>query len=249
MSSTTNASWCPYCAGKARCDQLDCHICAKSCDICKSKKAFTRTRVSRVQCCRSCYHDAVSRDPAEANLQSRAKVSIEICTLAELQRQAENDECYYVFTEFTSWDCPILPGLGFRPDVMFCFASDGSLIQNAGACKLDSGEIAFALQLEVIEECRKEHSRNRSIPDDERESQIRRLFESQHIPLGVVYATMAHERHIHAQAEDVFYRKAGEEYEVIEARREAWRLRIQAVLAALLSLSQERLNATIMIGN
>ena len=83
---------------------------------------------------------------------------MEIYFLAELQRL----DTSFIWSNPTTWDCPIFPGLGFKPDYI-------------------------------------------SIPDHERELQIRERFYG--IPIGLLYVTIAHTNHGCAHLDDVYFHK------------------------------------------
>ncbi len=77
----------------------------------------------------------------------------------------------------------------FRPDGLFAF-----------------DKICYLIQLEILEEGRKQHSLARHIPDEDRELEIRDVFAL--IPMGFLYVSMAHNRHLTAHPDDVFFRRA-----------------------------------------
>jgi len=236
--------WCPYCAHLKRCENGTCSICALNCEACLTRKAFFVAKQSRRNYCKPCLQDAIFRDPSETPLQVRAKITLEIYTLAELQRTSHF--LHFLAQEPTSWDCSILPSLGFKPDIMWCWNNDDICFQTAGACKLNENEIAYTLILEVVEESRKTHSASRSIPDAEREKQIRELFVGKAI--GFCYVTMAHTKHKYAHPEDVFFAKNEIEYYVPDSRLEAWQERIDDVRDKLNEMHNTKSCDTVFIG-
>ena len=98
------------------------------CDLSRPNKARLQTRVTRRWVCRPCLNDVTRRDPNETPLQYRAKISLEIYTLAELQRQSmlTNNAVDFLWMEPTAWDCAILPGLSYKPDNIWCFDHYGN---------------------------------------------------------------------------------------------------------------------------
>jgi len=239
--------WCPYCSYHQRCNAPTCKTCAQSCDVCKSKKAQTKTRISRTWVCWQCLDDAISRDPNETPLMQRARISLEILMLAELQRQAILEGNYFI-SEPTSWDCAVLPGLNFKPDCMWCFDENGDVIYLGNVSKLNLNEIKYVLHLEILEDSRAAHSKARGISDEDREIDIRKLYGSQQIPMGCLYVTVAHKKHLNAHPDDVFFTKPDQEYEVIPAKTQAWEARVQEVYATLVKMVQEKSNTTVYIG-
>ena len=95
-----------------------------------------------------------SGDPEETPLQLRAKISLEIYTLAELQRLSmeSNDAMNFMWAEPTAWDCPILPGLPYKPDNIWCFTPQGHVFETAGSCTINASEVGYVLILEVLEQ-------------------------------------------------------------------------------------------------
>src|SRR5439155_13784875 len=129
--------------------------------------------------------------PNEALLQSRAKITLEIYTLAELQRRALAVEGCSIWAEPSVWDCPILPELSYLPDNLWLFDLEGNVWNKGEPRKFtdlgltrkftDLGQLSFVLQLEVIEESRKAHNAKRvregKCTDQKREDEIRGVFE------------------------------------------------------------------------
>lgn len=190
--------WCSFCCGRQRCDEKNCATCAPSCDVCKSKKARTTTHMTRTRVCRECLEDAVRRDPKEKPLLYRAKVSLEMYLLGEVLYSSD-----FFLSDPTSWDCPILPGLSFKPDCIWCFDDCGDVIELGSASKLNLNHIKYSLVLEILEDSRLAHSESRDISDEDREMEIRDLFASQNIPIGFLYVTVAHKKHENAHADDI----------------------------------------------
>jgi len=248
LDFVSSGTWCPFCAHRQRCDKLSCTSCAQSCDVCKMRRARTQTRVSRTWVCRPCLDDAIMRDPNEQPLMQRAKISLEIFMLAELQRHAMLTHDWFI-NQPTTWDCAIFPTLSFKPDVIWCFDEFNDVIELGNATKLNLNAIKYALQFEIIEESRVTHSKARHIPDEERERQIRGLLSSQRIPLGFLYATVAHNKHFNAHPDDVFFKKVNQEYEVMPDKMQAWMDRIQGIRLALLKMVEEHSNETVYIGH
>lgn len=246
LAALAQGGWCPFCSHHRRCDKPSCATCAQSCDVCKSKKAQTKTRITRTWVCWDCLKDAVLRDPKEQPLITRAKVSLEMYLLGEILYS--ND---FFLNEPTSWDCSILPGLAFKPDCIWCFDESGEVVQMGSANKLNLGIVKYALQVEILEDSRSAHSKARDISDEEREVEIRGLFGSQQIPIGFVYVTMAHTKHFNAHPDDVFFAKPepNKEYQVLASRRDAWLVRVREVQEAILKMFDEKSNETIFIGN
>lgn len=184
----------------------------------------------------------------ETPVTHRAKISIEIYTLAELLRHSPED---LFINNPTAWDCAVLPGLGFKPDLIWCFDEYQRLISLGKAEQLNLNVIKYALQLEIIEGSRKMHSMQRSISDEQREFEIRELFKSQRIPFGLLYVTIAHNRHIGAHAEDVFFTKPAqdEEYHILDLKQNAWIDRVIQVRDTLVKMAEDHSNDTICIGH
>jgi len=201
--------------------------------------------------------DAIQRDPKETPLQLRAKVSLEIYTLAELQRQSaecqegedDEDNVSFLWADPTAWDCAILPGTNFKPDNIWCFDPAGNPFAVAGACKIDQQKIGYVLILEVLEHGIAQHSAARNVSDKDRERQIRNVFPN--IPVGFVYVVMAHTKHLDADPDDVFFAKAdgSEEYHVIESRKTSWQNRMNKVRQTLLAMYDSFQNTSQFIGS
>ena len=139
-----------------------------------------QTRVTRRWVCQLCLKDVVRRDPNETPLQLRAKVSLEIYLLAELQRQSmlatNTDATNFLWMEPTAWDCAILPGLSYKPDNIWCFDCQGNPFVTAGACKMNVKDIGYVLQLEVLEHGVQQYSQSSHVSDTQRENEIRVVF-------------------------------------------------------------------------
>ena len=252
LTNTKNPCWCPYCFGRV-CGKDECQHCERSCSVrsqcdpSRPRKAQVQTRVTRRWVCKPCLEDVVRRDPSETPLQYRAKVSLEIYMLAELQRLSmlatNTDSTNFLWMEPTAWDCAILPGLSYKPDNIWCFDHNGNPFVTAGACKLNLDDIGYVLQLEVLEHGIQEHSDARNVSDAQREEEIRRVFVG--VPMGMVYVVVAHTKHEGADPINVFFRKNVElEYEVIPGREDAWQARIEETRTALIAMHVERLDET-----
>jgi hypothetical protein len=193
----------------------------------------------------------VQRDPAETPLQHRAKISLEIYTLAELQRYALQGrvDSHFLWAEPTAWDCAILPGLAYKPDNIWCFDVSGNVFASAGACKLNAAEVAYVLVLEVLEHGVQQHSDARKVADRVREQEIRSLVFAG-VPVGFVYVVVAHTQHAGANAADVFFEKphGSLEYKVLESRLEAWQARLERVAEVLSTMYEERRDGTEIVG-
>lgn len=175
---------------------------------------------------------------------------MELYCLAELQRMA--GERSWLLAECTTWDCAVLPTLNFKPDCLWVFDRLNQVYQNVGACKLDleKSEIGYVIQLEIVECSRSEHSKSRSVGDDQREQEIRALFNGFAINVGFVYFTVAHKNHRLAHKEDVYFQKTAlNEYEVMPARLTQWQTAIEQVFSALSTLAESKSNETIYIGH
>lgn len=225
--------WCPYCAGRI-CGRKECVKCAPPCDTCSKKSYFTLKNSSRA--CYQCY---------VASGESRSKIRLEIFFLAELQRISEDE---FEFLEPTSWDCAVLPGLPYKPDMMWAFDSLGKLFNTAGACKLSLSHISHIVVLEVLEVGIEQHSKARVVPDAIRENEIRESLAG--VIVDFVYAVVAAYNHPNAAPSDKFFSlsKATNAYGVVASRKEAWRERVRLTLEALVSARQRRTGVTKFIG-
>ena len=117
----------------------------------------------------------------------------------------------------------------------------------AGAGKLD--RVAHVIILEILEVGIEQHSEARSIPDAERERQIRGAFP--YVPVDFLYVVVAAYNHPTAHRDDQFFRKprGSLEYELVESRRSAWTERVQLTLSHLCSMHEGKTNATVFIGH
>lgn len=238
---------CKYCRGYV-CGKEDCHICDKVCDICLTNKASSISRVKRLRLCRGCYKRNINENPEEAPLHKRSKITLEICVLAELQRQSLETEDTFLLYEPTSWDCAILPGSDRKPDNMWCVDKSGNFLVTAGACKINTSEIGYVLILEVLEHSIEQHSKIRDFSDDKREKEIREIFSP--TPVGIVYVVVAHTEHHKAAKEDIFFEKnKNSEYEVLDDRSKAFLERISSVKNRLCKMYTTKSNKTYWIGN
>ncbi len=249
-----SGTWCPFCSNHRICVKDGCGFCDRPCEIrsvCfdRPRKARLRARRSGRWACRDCLEDASKHDPEETPLQLRARVSMEIYTLAELQRLGAEDNSF-LQAEPTAWDCAVLPDLASKPDMIWCFDHEGAVLALAGAQKINLGQVAYALILEILEHGVEEHSLARTIGDREREGNIRGVFERSGVPVGFVYTVMANDTyHVGAKSEDVFFHKDGEtkEYSVFPPRLEAWQQRLQAVKQALENCTTTKSKDTVFV--
>lgn len=212
-----------------------------------TKKAVRKTVKTEKFLCKPCYKRCIQVDPKECHLQKRAKITLEICTLAELQRLALKEVGSFLLSEPTAWDCAILPGLNYRPDNIWAFNKRGKHLLTEGSCKLDKGELSYVLILEILEQSIDRHAHRGK--DTKREAEIREAFGS--VPVGFVYVTIAHSQHPSAKDEDIFFKKDNKtgEYNTIEGREEAFEERILMVRDKLMEFYLNKSNATYWIGN
>jgi hypothetical protein len=247
-------SWCPYCIHRKCCGKEDCLTCFRKCEMAKCwKKSRKQTRMTKRWYCSEDFEDCILRDPNETPLMYRAQVSIEIYTLAELQRTAFDnldDHCNYYWSNPTSWDCRMIPGLAYKPDNLFCFDKNMDLLPFADNETLNLNNLGYVMMTEVLEEGKQQHSDARGVSDSDRESDIRTLFDVYKVPIGVLYISMAHTKHFTAHPDDVFFHKiANGEYEVITNRVEAFQVRMKEVLDTLTFMFENKLNSTKWIGH
>ena len=218
-------------------------------DISRPNRARYITKKSKLHCCKACLKDCIKRDPEETPLQLRAKVSLEIYTLAELQRLSmdSNDATNFLWAEPTAWDCPILPGLPYKPDNIWCFSPQGHVFETAGSCTINASRVGYILILEVLEHSVEHHTQNRHVRDEVREEEIRNVFPG--IPVGVVYVEVAHSKHYGAKEDYKFFDKNPEtlEYIVMEHKKDAWMEHITNVQDALIQLYSDFKDETIYI--
>ena len=226
--------WCPYCAGRI-CGKKECLKCAPPCDTCSKKSHYTLKNSSRA--CYECY---------VASGEARAKVRLEIFFLAELQRVSADD---FEFLEPTSWDCAVLPGLPYKPDMLWAFDVAGNLFNTTGSCKLSLTHIKHIVVLEVLEVGIEQHSKARAMPDAVRESEIRDSLVG--VVVDFVYVVIAAYNHPDADASDKFFRlsKISNGYGVVASRKEAWRERVRQTLEALGNARKRQTGATVFIGS
>ncbi len=244
LNSISNGQWCKFCAGQV-CGKDTCKSCDRVCDICQFRKGRRFTKITKRYCCEICFKDCTQRDPNETPLQLRRKITLEILCLAELQR-ISFDLNLYNWSEPTSWDCAILPNLGFKPDIIFCFDVNGNIFTSAGACKLDTNDIDYTLIVEIIEESRKTHSAARTPSDEIREKEIRLVFRNQ---VGFLYFTVAHKNHPNAHESDVYFDRNETEYFVMEYQKSKWQQQITNVLTTLQDMLERKSQETIFIGH
>ena len=197
--------------------------------------------------CKDCY----VKSP-HCSQKRRAKISIEIFTIAEIQRIAGASS---VWANPTTWDCGILPGLSFKPDNMWAWREE-ALYETTGACKLIAGDITSVQILEIDEIRSDVHSASRKrsgeYSDEEREESIRNVFAP--VPVDFVRMTVSAENHQDAHPDDVFFVReemddGSFEYSLIEQRREQWELRVKNVIHLLEKARTNKENETIRIGH
>jgi len=94
-----------------------------------------------------------------------------------------------------------------------------SLIKNGDLLDMcvSMDEVCYVLQLEIIECSRAQHSKKRDVPDEIREQDIRKMLKTLNIPMGLLYVTVAHTKHV-AHLTMYFFTKPKDEYEVIPDR-------------------------------
>ena len=231
-NSVHNKQWCPQCAGKI-CGKKECLTCAPPCATCSKKSYFTLKNGTRA--CHGCF---------AASGESRIKVRLELFFLAELQRLASHE-----FLEPTSWDCAVLPGLSYRPDMLWAYDENGNLFNTTGACKLALGEIKHMVILEVLEIGIEQHSKARHVSDSQRESEIRASLTG--ITVDFVYVVVAAYNHPTADPADKFFsvNKLKNTYFVGRSRKKAWEERVKATLRSLTDARKQRLGRTVFIGS
>ncbi len=241
---------CPFCQGRV-CGKEACSICAKQCIMAKcSKKAQKQTRITKRFYCEEHFKDCISRDPNEMPLIHRAKISIEIYTFAELQRLSINDDSNFYWAYPTNWDCKMIPNISYKPDNLFCFDKNSALLKYADEQILNMNNLGYAIIIEILEEGKHQHSKSRSISDEDRELEIREMFDIFHVPIGFLYVSMAHTQHLSAHPDDIFFQKnLSGEYEVIASRRVAFSSRITDIKNTLNSMFENKLNQTNWIGH
>jgi len=227
---------CPHCNGHV-CGQATCTTCAPRCELCDPiRKSYHRLRNGMYVC--ADHYVASGECPTR-------KVRLEILFLAEMQRFA-NEQRKYEFYEPTSWSCAILPGLAFKPDMLWAFDEFGNVFSFAGPCKLDTGAIKHIVILEVLEVGIEQHSASSWISDEERERQIRTSLVG--LTVDFVYVVVAAYNHPAAAAADKFFTLNAFTYSIPPSRKKAWANRIQATLEALAEARTLKKGATIFIG-
>jgi len=224
--------------------------------------AVVQSAKSKLWLCKICLKDCIARNPDETPLSLRPKIRMELYTLAELQRLCIEKD--FLFQECTSWDCQVLSdgdskSLGFRPDMLWLFDEQNQLISNFGPDNIISAfpTVSYALVLEINEVSRAHHSTKRSVPDEDRESQMREFFNSLGINMGLIYFTVAHNRQhlLKAHRDDIFFQKNNDNpkeepvYEIIPEKLEAWQTRITQCCEAFLDFVETRSNTTVCFGH
>ena len=226
--------WCPYCSGRI-CRRKECLTCAPPCDTCSKKSYHSLKNSSRA--CHECF---------VASGEARAKVRLEIFFLAELQRISREE---VEFLEPTSWDCAVLPGLPYKPDMMWAFDMAGNLFNTTGACKLSLDHIKQIVILEVLEVGIEQHSNARTVSDAVRETEIRSSLRG--VVVDFVYVVVAAYNHPSADASDKFFSlsKSTNSYSVVVSRKEAWAARVRQTLEALVNARKCQSGITVFIGS
>ena len=229
-------TWCPYCSGHAVCGEEECKLCKPCCASCKENSGILcrgMYKTTRGNMCRSCYMCSGIATNA------RAKVSLEQLMLGELLCQAHDDS--YLWHRPTSWDCAVLPNLSFKPDCLWAFDPAGDLHWIAGAGKLNLGEVARMVIVEILECGIEQHSQARTVPDKQREKEIREVLEEAGVFVQFLYVTVAHDKHPGAHADDRFFKKDVKtgEYMVVSSRKKAWQARITDMLKKLNGFMQK----------
>ena len=184
-------------------------------------------------------------------ISKRAKISMEILCLAELQRLARMEDATSVWSNPTSWDCPNLPGLDFKPDLMWIWKDKDTIYDVVGACKLNDGEIWHVMCLEIDETSPEAHSSRSSnrYSDDERERLIRERLSP--VVVDFVRVTMADNQRDGARPDDVFFHRVTTSddplYKVIPDRQDAWQARMKECLLRLEEARRERSGKTVRV--
>ena len=191
-----------------------------------------------------------------ASTSQRAEISLEMHFIASLELACRDHATGAIWEEPTSWDCAVLPGLAYKPDLMWAFDGKGNRLSIAGTNKVNLGLIHQVIICEVLEVGIKQHSAARDVEDSVREQEIRKVLEP--IPVTFVYVTVAAYNHSAAHEDDKFFAKGCAsdpndinkfEYNVVTERKTAWQQRIQSVLKALDLAKDEKTNSTIWIGH
>ncbi|KAG5183130.1 hypothetical protein JKP88DRAFT_273108 [Tribonema minus] len=247
-----NQSWCPYCAGRQLCEDADCAWCfdrsfAAFADKAKDELRRGHHKTPDGPMCHAHY----IRSP-HATTQQRAKISLEMHFIASMELVCKDRPGGYTWAEPSSWDCAVLPGLAFKPDLMWAFDADGNIFSTTGACKL-SVPMVRVIILEVLEVGIAQHSAARTVSDIEREARIRGSLTG--ILVDFVYVTVAAYKHPSAHPDDKFFAKgcatdpeAGKDYEyhVVPCRQAAWEARVRAAVEALDRANGKLTGATVV---
>ncbi len=250
LSALSAGNFCRFCRGFV-CGDENCLTCAQQCIMATcTKKAIKQTRITKKWYCEEHFKDCISRDPKETFLMVRAKISLEIYTLAELQRVSMQDNNNFYWSHPTNWDCKMIPNISYRPDNLFAFDKNLKLLQYADDQTLNLSNLGYVIIIEILEEGRYQHSKSRSISDESREREIRFVFDIHHVPIGFLYVSMAHNRHFNAHKDDIFFHKnSNGEYEVLSSRQSAFSLRIKNIEDTLRMMFENKMNASEWIGH
>jgi hypothetical protein len=115
---------------------------------------------------------------------------------------------------------------------------------------LNLNQLGYVMIIEVLEEGRRQHSLARSISDEDRERDMRNLFDVYNISLGCLYVTMAHNHHRFPHPDDVFFsKKSNGEYEVMPKKLEAFQTRIAEMRDTLSFMFETKFNGSKWIGH
>ena len=144
--------------------------------------------------------------------------------------------------------------------MLWLFDEQNQLISNFGPDNIISSfpTISYALVLEIAEVSRAQHNAApcRSVPDEDRESQMREFFNGLGINMGLIYFTVAHNRHNpKAHRDDIFFQKNNDNpkeepvYEIIPEKLEAWQTRITQCCDTFLDFVETRSNTTVCFGH
>jgi hypothetical protein len=234
-------TWCPYCSKNRICCKIECDVCPLPCFLCEYRSFFTLTKGPQAGS-RVCYSHYL------ASGEARATLRLEHFTLTSLQNVAKERELYE-FQECTSWDCAILPGLGYKPDMLWAFSPQGDMFATAGACKLNLRLIEQIIILEVLEVGINQHSAARRVSDVQREAEIRQSLQG--VIIDFVYVVVAAYNHASSHPEDRFFKKYPKRhtYGIEKSRVTAWGLRMNATLEALSLARTQKSGKTVYIGH